>query len=328
MAFLSAASVVHFGKAHDSIKGQGVSPDSSKMKRAVSVSLGSSERDKAVEVTLLGERVSLERQGTDGNIEQAIARFTSLDGQVDALGVGGIDLWLQMGEKRFPLHDAQRLVKNVHRTPVVDGGGLKNTLERQVAQVLAQELGERYARGKVLITVGVDRYGMALSFAAQGYDLALGDLFFALGVPVALRSMSQLHLLAKLLVPIATRLPLKYLYPTGEKQNEIIPKFTKWYQWADVIAGDCHYIRRHMPDDLAGKVIVTNTTTEKDMALFRQRGVTHVLTTTPMLNGRSFGTNLMEAALTAVAAKNRPLTHAELEEMLTQLEMKPTVHKL
>ncbi len=298
------------------------------MKRAVSVSLGSSERDKAVEITLLGERVSIERQGTDGDIEKATTRFTELDGQVDALGVGGIDLWVQMGEKRYPIHDAQRLVKNVRHTPVVDGSGLKNTLEGQVVKALIRELGPEYAHGKVLITVGVDRYGMTLAFAEQGYQLALGDLFFALGVPIALHKMSHLHLMAKLLVPVATRLPLKYLYPTGEKQDEIIPKFTKWYQWADVIAGDCHYIRRHMPDDLAGKVIVTNTTTLKDMELFRQRGVKFVVTTTPMLDGRSFGTNMMEAALTAVAAKGRPLSHAELDEMLAQLDMKPTVHTL
>ncbi len=298
------------------------------MKRAVSVSLGSSERDKAVELTLLGERVSIERQGTDGDIEKATTRFTELDGQVDALGVGGIDLWVQMGEKRYPIHDAQRLVKNVRHTPVVDGSGLKNTLEGQVVKALIRELGPEYTHGKVLITVGVDRYGMTLAFAEQGYQLALGDLFFALGVPIALHKMSHLHLMAKLLVPVATRLPLKYLYPTGEKQDEIIPKFTKWYQWADVIAGDCHYIRRHMPDDLAGKVIVTNTTTLKDMELFRQRGVKYVVTTTPMLDGRSFGTNMMEAALTAVAAKGRPLSHAELDEMLAQLDMKPTVHTL
>ena len=43
------------------------------MKRAVSVSLGSSERDKKVEVELLGEMVSIERMGTDGDIEKAIA---------------------------------------------------------------------------------------------------------------------------------------------------------------------------------------------------------------------------------------------------------------
>ncbi|MCB8968113.1 MAG: quinate 5-dehydrogenase [Chloroflexota bacterium] len=298
------------------------------MKRAVSVSLGSSVRDKAVEIELLGEMVAIERQGTDGDIEKAIARFTELDGQVDAFGVGGIDLWVQMGEKRFPIHDAQKLVKNVRRTPVVDGSGLKNTLERQVVKTLVEELGPRYASGKVMLTVGVDRYGMTLAFHENNYEMALGDMMFALGVPIALRTLPQLQLLAKFLVPIATRLPLKYLYPTGEKQDEIIPKFTKWYQWADVIAGDCHYIKRHMPDNLAGKVIVTNTTTLQDLEAFRQRGVTHVVTTTPQLDGRSFGTNMMEAALTAVAGKGRPLTHPELEVMLAQLNMKPTVHTL
>lgn len=75
------------------------------------------------------------------------------------------------------------------------------------------------------------------------------------------------------------------LYPTGEKQDKIVPKYTKWYDWATVIAGDCHYIKRHMPDNLAGKVIVTNTTTPKDMQMFKRHGVTHVLTTTPVLDG-------------------------------------------
>jgi len=34
----------------------------------------------------------------------------------------------------------------------------------------------------------------------------------------------------------------------------------------------------------------------------------------------------MEAALTAVAGKNRPLSHAELNEMIAKLSLKPTVH--
>lgn len=298
------------------------------MKRAVSISLGSSERDKALEIELLGEQVRIERRGTDGDVEKAIALFTELDGQVDAFGVGGIDLWVQMGEKRYPIRDAQKLVANVRQTPVVDGSGLKNTLERQVVQVMVAELGPQMASGRVLLTVGVDRYGMTLAFFESGYEVVCGDLMFALGIGIPVRTLNQLHLLAKLLVPIATRLPLKMLYPTGEKQDEIVPKFSQYYDWASVIAGDCHYIRRHMPPNLAGKVIVTNTTTQKDLALFRERGVTHVITTTPQLDGRSFGTNMMEAALTAVAAKNRPLTHAELDAMLRQIAMKPMVHML
>lgn len=298
------------------------------MKRAVSISLGGSDRDKAVEIELLGQKVSIERQGTDGNIEKATARFTELDGKVDALGVGGIDLWVELEGKKYPLYGAHKMIKNVHQTPVVDGSGLKNTLERQVAKALVAELGDRYAKAKVLLTAGVDRYGMTLAFFEQGYEVVCADLMFALGIPIAIRTLPQLKRLGRMLLPIVGRLPISVLYPTGEKQDQIVPKFTQYYEWADVIAGDCHYIRRHMPDNLAGKVIVTNTTTPKDMELFRQRGVTYVMTTTPQLDGRSFGTNMMEAALTAVSGKKRPLSHAELNGLLGDLNMTPTLHKL
>ena len=43
------------------------------MKRAVSISIGSSKRDKSVEVELLGEKVCIERRGTDGDMEKAAA---------------------------------------------------------------------------------------------------------------------------------------------------------------------------------------------------------------------------------------------------------------
>ena len=95
-----------------------------------------------------------------------------------------------------------------------------------------------------------------------------------------------------------------------------------------MIAGDCHYIKRHMPDHLDGKVIVTNTTTPEDVALFRQVGIKYLVTTTPVLQGRSFGTNMMEAALVAVSGKGRKLTYAEYDELIERLGMQPQVQEL
>jgi hypothetical protein len=233
-----------------------------------------------------------------------------------------------MGERRYNIRAAHKLIKNVRQTPIVDGSGLKNTLEGQVVQTLINELGPEYKQGRVLLTVGVDRYGMTLAFLNQGYEAVFGDLMYAIGLPIAVRSFAAFKVIARLMTPIATKLPISILYPTGDKQNEIVPKYGKWYAWATVLAGDCNYIKRHMPDDLSGKVIVTNTTTLHDMALFAERGIKHVVTTTPQLDGRSFGTNMMEAALTAVAVKNRPLTLAELDGMLQELNMKPTLHQL
>ena len=102
------------------------------MKRAVSVSLGSSTRDKKVIVTLKGEQISVERIGTNGDAAKSRRLFAELDGQVDALGVGGVDLYLRLGQREYPLHAALKLVQDVRQTPVVDGRGLKYTLERRV----------------------------------------------------------------------------------------------------------------------------------------------------------------------------------------------------
>ncbi len=300
------------------------------MKRAVSISIGSSKRNKAVEVTLLGEKVSIERIGTDGDMEAAALKYKELDGTVDAFGVGGGDLGLMVDEKWYPLYSVLPMVRFIKKTPVVDGTGLKITLERKSAEFLDQHVKDYIdQRGrKAFIMTGADRWGMTRSFLDNGYECVFGDLMFSLGIPIPLRTDKQLKLMAALFMPLAGRLPFEWVYPTGEKQEERKPKHTDLFQWATVIAGDCHYIKRYMPDDMRGKIVVTNTTTSEDVELFRKCGVKYLLTTTPVLEGRSFGTNMMEAAMIAVSGKGRALTRAEYTEMIDKLGFQPSLQEL
>ena len=298
------------------------------MKRAVSISIGSSKRDKVVEVELLGEMVRIERIGTDGSMEKAAQLYRQLDGKVDAFGVGGTDLGLTVGSKYYPLYSMHPMVRYVRLTPLVDGSELRKTIEIQIAPFLERAIGSYLKERKVLITAGVDRWDMTLSFTKAGYDCVFGDLMFGLGVPIPLRSLTALKRLASIMLPIFGRLPFDWIYPTGEKQEIRTPKFEKYYQWATVIAGDCHYIKRHMPDRLSGKIIATNTTTPEDVELFRQVGIKYLVTSTPVLDGRSFGTNMMEAAMIAVACKGRQLTHEELSQMLNNLGFQPQLQEL
>ncbi|MCS6993580.1 MAG: hypothetical protein N2117_11110 [Anaerolineales bacterium] len=300
------------------------------MKRAVSISIGSSKRNKAVEITLLGERVSIERIGTDGDMEAAALKFKELDGVVDAFGVGGADLGVMVEDKWYPLYSVQPMIRYVKKTPVVDGTGLKTTLERQAAPLLEQWIGAYLdAHGRsALIMTGVDRWGLTRCFLDAGYRCVFGDFLFSLGIPIPLHSERQLKTLAALLMPIAGRLPFAWIYPTGAKQEERKPKHADLFRQATVIAGDCHYIKRYMPDDLPGKVIVTNTTTPEDVEFFRRSGVKYLLTTTPVLEGRSFGTNMMEAALIAVSGKGRILTRAEYSELLERIGFHPQLQQL
>ena len=295
------------------------------MKRVVSISLGSSRRNKRVETVLRGQPIVLERIGADGDQKRMRQLFLDYDGQVDAFGFGGADLGLEVNSRYFPLHSVHSIIDGV-QTPVVDGGGIRAVVERQTAQQLQGRLPDHPKRA--LFCVAVGRYAMVRGFLDMGYEPLFGDLAFGLGIPVFLRSLSALHLLARILLPIMARLPFEWVYPTGEKQNQIIPKYGPQYQWASIIADDFHYIRQHLPARLDGKTIVTNTTTDDDVNLLKERGLSHLATVTPRLDGRSFGTNVMEAALTALAGKGRPLSTAELKEMLAEDEMTPNLLSL
>jgi hypothetical protein len=298
------------------------------MKRAVSISIGSSKRDKTVEIELLGEKVNIERIGTDGSMERAAQLYRDLDGKVDAFGVGGTDLGLTVGSRYYPLYSMKPMIRFVDKTPLVDGDGVRHTLEINIAQFVDAHINGYVKEKKVLVTAGVDRWDMAVSFINAGYECVFADLMFALGIPIPLRSVSLVKILAWCMLPVVGRLPFEWIYPTGEKQEKRQPKWEKYYQWATVIAGDCHYIKRYMPDHLQGKVIVTNTTTPEDVELFRSAGIKFLVTSTPVLDGRSFGTNMMEAALIAASGKGRKLTYDELSQLLAQLGFQPQLQAL
>ncbi|MDD3269206.1 MAG: quinate 5-dehydrogenase [Syntrophomonadaceae bacterium] len=296
------------------------------MKHIVSVSLGSSKRDHAFETDFMGEQFRIERIGTDGNWEQAINLIRKLDGKVDAFGMGGIDLYIYIAGRRYVIKDAQRLRREARRSPMVDGSGLKNTLERKCIMDVQQN-GILDLKGKkVLMVCAVDRFGMAEAFEEIGARLTLGDFVYTLGVPIPMHSLKTLRILGGMVAPFIVRMPFDKLYPTGSQQEVIIPKHSKYYYEADVLAGDFLYIRRYLPDKLNGQVIITNTTTSDDMKMLKARGISKVITTTPDMGGRSFGTNVIEALI--VTLIGRPLEDikpVDYYDMLQEMNMKPGV---
>lgn len=298
------------------------------MKHAVSISLGSSARNKKVEVKLGDEKIIIERIGTDGDEKAAQAMFTEMDGKVDAFGVGGVELYIKLGEKEYPLRSGLNLIKGVTKTPAVDGRGLKNTLEGMVMQRIEPQLDEPITPKKAMMTLGVDRFGMAQSLVNAGYDTVFCDLMFGLGLPIPIYGIKNLARLGRILMPVVGLMPISMLYPTGETQDTITPKYEKWFDYGPIIAGDFLYIRKHLPEDLGGRMIVTNTTTTADVDLMRERGLKYLATTTPVFDGRSFGTNMLEAALTAYAGKGRELTPAELISLIDELGIGPNLQKL
>lgn len=300
------------------------------MKKIVGVSLGSSKRDHRVQLKLLDEDFDIARRGTDGDLNKALEMLRSLDGKVDAIGLGGIDIYLYSGTKRYEIADGACLRDAVSKTPVVDGSGLKDSLEKDTIKHLVglDELGLKDKT--VLMVSAVDRFAMSEAFVEAGCKVTFGDLIFALNIDKPISDLETVKKLADELLPKMCTKPFHLLYPTGESQDrEPDPKYTKYYDQADVIAGDFHLIRKYMPKDLSGKIIVTNTTTSKDVDDLRKRGVSWLVTTTPELEGRSFGTNVMEAALITLIDKPwQEVTPDDYRVLLKKLGLKPRIERL
>ncbi|MCA9580808.1 MAG: hypothetical protein KC416_03380 [Myxococcales bacterium] len=301
------------------------------MKRVVSVSIGSSKRNHRVRHRFLDTDVDIERIGTDGDLDRAEALCRTYDGEVDAIGIGGIEFYLQVADRRYYFRDAKRLARAIRTTPVGDGNGIKTIVAQRAVAALDKHLraqGRTLAGMRAFHVVAVDRYGMAKALVDAGCDTFFGDLPFSLGVPKALGSLRQTRILARALLPVVTQLPFRWLYSQNQ-YGEIDGKWSHYYDRATLISGDFLQVRSSMPPRMDGKIILTNTTTEEDVETLRRAGVHLLVTTTPRLGGRSFGTNVMEATLLALMGNQaRHPRPEDFRRLIEAIPLSPCITEL
>lgn len=295
----------------------------------LSVSLGSSRRDHTAEAEFLGERFWISRQGVDGDYRRYLATFRQYDGRVDAFGVGGTEFYLQVNGRRYYWREARQVRRAVRISKIGDGNGVKHLLAPYAIQALLDHGIE--LRGKrALKTTAVDRYGLAQALVDAGCDVTFGDLMFALDVPIPLHSLRSIHVLGRLLLPVLTRLPFSWVYPVGEKQDQgPAGKYSRFCEEMDVLAGDFLQIWSNLPEDLSGKIIITNTTTAENVEELRRRNLQILVTTTPRLGGRSFGTNVWEAVCRCLIDKpDHQIVERDFVDLIERVPIKPQVHVL
>jgi hypothetical protein len=298
------------------------------MKKVVSISIGSSKRDHVVDIELLGEQFHIWREGTDGDMADAVRRLREYDGVVDAFGMGGIDLFLNAADRTYWFRDAKQFRDAVKTTPLLDGSGLKGAVEGDVVRFMQEELGLTVAGKRVLVTSAVDRWGMAMAFADAGCEMTYGDLLYALDIPIMIHSKPALIRACRIMAPIASQLPFKFLYPSEADHTSKVEsesKHAQLYRDADIISGDYKFVRKYMPTDMTGKWIVTNTTTIEDVEFLRSTGAELLITSTPRLEGRTFGTNVIEAVLVALEGSRTALAPARYLELLRATGFAPDV---
>jgi hypothetical protein len=304
------------------------------VKKVLSISLGSPARDHIVRCTLLDQEIEIERRGTNADFGRAVELFREYDGNVDAFGVGGIEFFLRVDGRRYPWRDARQIRAAIRASKVGDGNRVKPLLEhRAVAALdrhLREEEGTSLSQKSALVTTATERYDLAAALTQAGCTMTYGDFIFGLGVPFPLHSMRAVHVLGGIMLPVITRLPYRWFYSLGDEQLAAPDqKFARYYDRHDIVAGDFLQIRGNMPADLGGKILLTNTTTTADVDELRSRNLHLLLTSTPRLEGRSFGTNVIEAVLLALIDKpEAEITSADLAELIERIPIEPGLEVL
>jgi len=297
-------------------------------KEIVSVSLGPASRDFEFSTQIFGEQVHVRRFGADGDVDRARELVARFDGQVDAIGLGGMNLYFSVGQRTYVHQQIQYVASAARTTPVVDGAHLKNTLERWAIGEIGRRHRDLLSQKRIFVVSGVDRYAMAQVLGTYTDRILFGDPIFHLNLPFALRSFNQLERYASLVLPALCRSPYSRLGLVGLDQDQRTPRGTKYFDGADVVAGEFAYIRRFAPDDLRGKVVITNSLSARDVEDLRERGVESLITITPALSEAHpfVGMNVIEAIfLTFIDRPAQEITQDDYLNLVARSELEPQV---
>jgi predicted amino acid dehydrogenase len=297
-------------------------------KEIVSISLGPPSRDYEIVTRMFGEEIHVRRLGVDGDVRRARDLVSQFDGQVDAIGLGSMNVTFTVGRRTFVHDQIQQVAAAATATPVVDGAHLRGTLERWAISHVAKQQHGIFSQKRAFIVSGLDSYALGQVLGAFTHEIRFGDPIFHLNLPFALGSFKQLERYAELVLPALCRAPYGRFFPVGAEQTLRTPRGAGYFKRAQIIAGDFGYIRRFAPDNLGGKVVITGGLSSDDVDDLRERGVESLVTFTPPLDDvyPFVDVNVLEAIFTAFI--DRPLeqvTGDDYLNLVTRSELEPHI---
>lgn len=297
-------------------------------KEIVSISLAPSRTDFEFATEIFDEKVHVRRFGTDGDVLRARELISQFDGQVDAIGLGGMNIFFRVGQRTYIHKQIHQLASAAKATPVVDGIHIKNTFERWAISQVAEQHRGIFRHKKVFVISGIDWYGMAQVLSSFTREIIFGDPIFHLNIPLALRSFNQLERFAKQILPYLCRSSYRRLFPVEEVKTQRTIRGAKYFNQASIIVGESVWIRCFAPEDLKGKVVIAGDVSASDLEDFRKRGVESLITVIPRFSDTHpfVGADVLEAIFTSFI--DRPAaetTDNDYLDLISRCDLKPSI---
>ncbi|HTP10937.1 MAG TPA: serine carboxypeptidase [Anaerolineae bacterium] len=282
------------------------------MKKILVLHLG--DDDEITTVTFLQQSIEIRRLGTSGDPDRAGACIAEYDGKVDAIALEGFAAQLRLGTETR-VHEVGAALKSATaHTPIVDGGGVRDGLERWAVMLADRAQPGIFAEKIVLLTPGLNHAGLIDELNKHSRNIRYADPFVFFNLPnfPLVGSRQTLGRAASLTLDRLYDAPFRRLHPLAGTPHAHRPESP--FHSADILAGDIGAIRRYAPALLERKTIVVEYATAEDLEDLQERGVSIVVTLMPALDGKGELGRWSAATIEAIFAALRPNPIVPLSE--------------
>ena len=295
------------------------------MKTVISISLGSKSQDYEFTTRLLGERLHVQRLGTDGSVARAAKLLKQWEQHADAIGLGVVKDTSRIGAQRLVGADSARLKRIVTRVPLTTGERLADIFLEWALRHTQTELGHYFDNARVLFFSGMSNRKLAVAMSEFTQNLQFADPLLQLGVPKLLTSLDALGLYASGMHYARDWTPPRVITATVLKQWTHFV-LARALAKATVVVAPVHELDAFGLEELAGKTIVTSNVNERRLAHFKDSGVNMVVDGAPVLQGHVLGPEMLDAMIIAASGKAPgDILEDDILEIITGLKMTPRI---
>lgn len=285
------------------------------MKQVVSISLGSSSQDFEFTTTLLGQRLQVQRIGTNGSVAMVRKLVQQWDKKAVAIGVGvAKDSEVLTAVRRSPTH-----------AHITTGAHLQDILQEWAVRHAQIQLGSFFNNTRVLFFSGLTDYKLVMALSEYTDNLRFADPVLQLGVPKLLGSLNALHLYSTG-AHYVKDWSLPAAVAAGPVREWAHFVMRKALQKSTVVVAPIHLLDAFGLEELAGKVVVAIDVNEERMAALGSKGVATVIDGAPLMQGHVISPNLLDAMIIAATGKvAEDLQEDDYLDIVTSLQIEPRI---
>ena len=151
------------------------------MKKVLVLHLGDGEE--ITTVSFLKQTIEIRRLGTGGDPDRAGAFIATYDGKVDAIALEGFAAQLKLGAESRPHTIGAALKAATAHTPIVDGSGVRDGLERWAVMLADRAQPGIFAEKNILMTPGLNHTGLIDELNKHSCTIRYADPFVFFNLP-------------------------------------------------------------------------------------------------------------------------------------------------